>query len=255
MQANRRNFIKSVGVLAAGISLPVQVFGVSGASQVHFAQLVYSGGNWRPRNTALRRLAWEVHKRTVVDTALEPTEVKPVTGMLSSSPFVYLSGDRPFPELGAPAISALSRFVRLGGTLLVDPAFTPDGDTKGLEACLDLHMKKIVPGVQPQEVPAGHVVYRSFYQIERPVGRVEGPNTLTGYEVDGRLAIIRAWHDLGGAWARDNLGNWEFDVVPGGDRQREKAFRLGVNLVLYALCLDYKNEEPHRRFNRHLVEE
>jgi hypothetical protein len=34
-------------------------------------------------------------------------------------------------------------------------------------------------------------------------------------------------------------------VVPGGEDQREEAFRLGINLVMYALCLDYKTEQAH----------
>ena len=59
------------------------------------------------------------------------------------------------------------------------------------------------------------------------------------------FAVIRGDHDLGGAWARDNLGNWEFEAVPGGPTQRESAIRLGVNVVLYALLLDYKDEQAH----------
>ena len=38
---------------------------------------------------------------------------------------------------------------------------------------------------------------------------------------------------------------WEHEVVPGGDDQREEAFRLAINLVMYALCLDYKTEQAH----------
>ena len=34
-------------------------------------------------------------------------------------------------------------------------------------------------------------------------------------------------------------------MVPGGDDQREEAFRVGVNLAMYALCLDYKTEQAH----------
>jgi hypothetical protein len=254
MQSNRRKFLTSTGLLTLSGMFPRWVFGVGLASQVNIMQMVYPGGNWRPRPTALRRLAWEVHKRTVVDAVLEPGQVKPVNGMLAKSPLVYLSGDRPFPDWNESAIRALNRFVRLGGTIIVDPAFTPDGDARGFDASIDGQLKKIMPDIKPEEVPSNHVLYRSFYQVLRPYGRVEGPATLTGFTVDGRLAIIRTNHDLGGAWARDNLGNWEFEVSPGGDRQREKAFRLGINLVLYALCLDYKDEKPHRRFGEQRVQ-
>ena len=53
---------------------------------------------------------------------------------------------------------------------------------------------------------------------------------------------------LAGAWARDNFGQWEHEVYPGGDGQRELAFRLGINLAMYALCLDYKTDQVHVPF-------
>lgn len=255
MQANRRTFLKTTSVLAAAAALPRSVLGVGAASEVQLGQLVYSGGNWRPRVTALRRLAWEIHKRTAVDVSLESAELKPTAEALSTSPILYVSGDRAFPEWGEKADAALGRFLRLGGTLIVDPAYTPDGNIDGFDQSFNANIDKILPGVPEREVPADHVIYRSFYQLARPVGRVEGPGVLKGYELDGRLAVIRTRHDLGGAWARDNLGSWEFEVTPGGERQRENAFRLGINMVLYVLCLDYKNEKPHRRFNKQVVEE
>jgi hypothetical protein len=76
-------------------------------------------------------------------------------------------------------------------------------------------------------------------------------------ERDRRLAVVYTQNDLGGAWARDGFGRWEHEVIPGGDDQREEAFRVGVNLAMYALCLDYKTEQAHidyilrtRRFTR-----
>ncbi len=255
MRSNRRFFFKTAGLAAAGLLLPMRSGGAGTGSQVNIGQLVYSQGNWCPRPTALRRLAWEVHKRTVVDAALEPTEVKPVPGMLARNPLVYLSGDRPFPDWSDFHVSALSRFIKLGGTLIVDPAYTPDGDADGFETAVNRQIAKIMPGTKVGDIPEEHVIYRTFYQISRPVGRVEGPPKLSGHKIEQRFAIIRTKHDLGGAWARDNLGNWEYEVRPGGERQRENAFRLGINLVLYALCLDYKNEKPHRRFSQHRIED
>jgi len=34
-------------------------------------------------------------------------------------------------------------------------------------------------------------------------------------------------------------------VVPGGERQREMAFRTGVNIVMYALTGNYKTDLVH----------
>jgi hypothetical protein len=250
MQANRRFFLTSCGLSFAGFFLPRVCFSVGEASQIELAQMSYSGGNWRPRPTALRRLSWELHKRCAVDAMLEPSEVKAQTRSLSRSPLVYLSGDRSFTEWSEPQILALRRFLQLSGTLVIDTAHTPDGDAAGFEVSAEKLLSDIMPNTPMEPVSPSHVLFRSFYQIDRPMGRILGPPQLTGLLVADRLAVIMSRHDLGGAWARDNLGNWEFSVEPGGDRQRESAFRLGINIVMYALCLDYKNEEPHRRFGR-----
>lgn len=254
MQANRRTFLHTLSLAAAGCLCPGGLQAVGAASQVQAMQLVYSGGNWHPRPTALRRLLWEVHKRTAVNAALEPVDVKPSIRSLSRSPLSYLSGDRPFTAWDDVAVSALSRYFQLGGTLIVDPALDAKGEDHGFAPAATGLIESALPGVEAKNIPGDHVLFRAFYQIDRPVGRIAGPEHLTGYTVGDRLAAIVTHHDLGGAWARDNLGNWELPVEPGGDRQREKAFRLGINMVMYALCLDYKDEEPHRRFGREITE-
>ncbi|HUT78295.1 MAG TPA: DUF4159 domain-containing protein [Polyangia bacterium] len=245
---SRRGFLAGLGSLAAAALAGGPALGAGGSSPVDLAQIVYPGGNWLPRPSALRRLAWEVHKRTAIETALEPSAIKPVIEQLAGGPLAFLCGDRPFPAWDAGQIDALSRFLRLGGTLVVDPAFTADGAVSGFDASVDWLLSAALPRVRGTALAPGHLVFRTFYDVARPVGRVEGPAELTGYSIGERLAVIRSHHDLGGAWARDNLGNWEYEVTPGGSLQRENAFRLGINLVMYALCQDYKDEQPHRRF-------
>jgi hypothetical protein len=89
------------------------------------------------------------------------------------------------------------------------------------------------------------VVFRSFYRIERPVGRLAISPVMEAVMRDGRLVVAYVQNDLGGAWARDDFGNYELSCEPGGERQREMSFRLGINLVMYALCLDYKSDQVH----------
>ena len=47
------------------------------------------------------------------------------------------------------------------------------------------------------------------------------------------------------AWAVNNEGQPLFPCVPGGEAQRERAFRFGVNLVIYALTGNYKDDQLH----------
>ena len=48
-----------------------------------------------------------------------------------------------------------------------------------------------------------------------------------------------------GAWAVDGQGRPAYAVVPGGEHQREMAFRFGINLVIYALTGNYKTDVVH----------
>ncbi len=204
----------------------------------------YAGGHDRPRDTAPRRLAWELRKRTSVDTRLEPSDARLDDPSIYLTPFLYWAGDEAFPALSEAEIVGLRRFVTFGGTLLVDDA-APGG---GFLGAVERELARALPDTPVERLPSGHTLFRSYYLVDRPMGRVSGPDHLDAVMIDGRAAVILSAHDLGGAWARDVYGNWTYPVEPGGDVQREQAIRLGVNVVLYALCLDYKDDQVHAPF-------
>lgn len=247
MSISRRGLLAGSAAAAGLAALPRRAAAIGPASKFQFGQLQL-GPSWDARPTALRRMAWEIDKRTSIDVELEPVPLSLKSDKLFEHPFLYLTGDREI-ELPPPAeIETLRRFLTFGGFLLVDSA---DGTTDG---AFDGSVRKLVDEVFPRPatglelVPIEHVVYKSFYLLERPVGRVAVSPALEGVTRDGRLVAVYAQNDLGGAWARDNFGNWEFTCEPDGEKQRELAFRLGVNLVMYALCLDYKTDQVHVPF-------
>ena len=89
------------------------------------------------------------------------------------------------------------------------------------------------------------MIYKTFYLLDHPSGRVLEAPFLEMAKVGKRAAVIYSKNDMAGAWSRDERGDWEFEVTPGGEGQREYAIRTGVNLVMYALCLDYKDDAVH----------
>jgi hypothetical protein len=89
------------------------------------------------------------------------------------------------------------------------------------------------------------VLWKSFYILRQPAGRILAAPYVEAVERDRRLAVVYSQNDLCGAMARDGFGRWEHEVIPGGEAQREQAFRFAVNIVMYAFCLDYKNEQAH----------
>ena len=199
-----------------------------------------------PRPTALRRLAWELERRTSLVTNPEPIELGPGSPDFFRYPLCVLSGDRGFAMPVQADLLRLRRYLTFGGCLFIDSA---EGRAGGaFDDSVRKLLARVLPGDVPKPVPADHVLWKSFYILRENPGRVLVSPTLIGVERDRRLAVIYTQNDICGAMARDGFGRWEHDVVPGGDEQRELCFRFAVNVVMYALCLDYKTEQAHIDF-------
>lgn len=204
------------------------------------------GGSWEPRPTALRRLLWELAKRTSVEVTPDAVPVNASSPDLFYLPLLYWAADGDFPPLDAQSRAQLSRYMTFGGFILCDSV---DGaEDSGAIPAFKRELAAILPGTPPVLIPREHVIYKSFYLLDRAEGRTVASPELWGVATDNRIAAVLTRNDLGGAWARDNFGNYVHEVVPGGEPQRERAMRLGINLIMYALCLDYKEDQVHIPF-------
>ncbi|HEY1546762.1 MAG TPA: DUF4159 domain-containing protein [Kofleriaceae bacterium] len=236
-----------LGALAATLLVPRWARAIGPGSKFRFGQLQL-GTSWNPRPNSLKRMARELGKRTSVDVEDEPAIVAPTSENLFETPFLYLAGDRAMDLPSAAGIEALRRFLTFGGFLLIDSA---EGATDG---AFDASVRKLIATIFPQPakgleiIPPDHVVFKSFYLLDKPVGRLAIAPALEGVLHDDRLVCAYVANDLGGAWARDDFGNYDYPCEPGGEQQRELAVRMGVNLVMYALCLDYKSDQVHVPF-------
>ena len=112
-----------------------------------------------------------------------------------------------------------------------------------------------IPRLEP--VPENHVLTKSFYLLTSFPGRWEGGelwvearskspggSSRTG-RTDGVSSILITSNDFAAAWALDERNTPLFPVVPGGELQREWAYRVGVNIVMYALTGNYKADQVH----------
>jgi hypothetical protein len=113
-----------------------------------------------------------------------------------------------------------------------------------------------VPPLEP--VPEDHVLTKSFYLMRNFPGRWDGgtlwveaepeseaDRTERSRRTDGVSSIVVTSNDLASAWALDDHNRPLYATVPGGEVQREMAFRAGVNLVMYALTGNYKADQVH----------
>ncbi len=243
MRFSRRALFASALGAALARTLPARAFG--DAARLIFAQVRHAG-RWDPRPDGLGRLAWEISKRTSIETSPLVKSIGLADPDLFRTPFAVLSSDAAVPALGAGEVAALRRYLSYGGLLLFDDASGRRGSA--FEGSARELVARVLPGAQLAKVAREHVLYQSFYLLDGPSGRVASTPDLEAVELGGRLAVIYSGNDLVGAFARDSLGSWEMEVTPGGEQQREKAIRLGVNLAMYALCLDYKEDQVHIPF-------
>ena len=225
---------------------PLPSFALGEQSKFVVAQVQYRGGNWAPRPTASKRLMWEVIKRTSVDAALDSVSVRPDDPAIFARPFLYMSGDEEFEPFTDAEVAALRLFLNSGGTLLADDAGATPG--QGFDKSFRQLVKRLFPEKPLAALPADHAIFNSFYLLDQAYGRTLTNPNIEGISLANYTPLVYCQNDLGGAWARDNLGNWEYEVVPGGERQREMSFRLGVNIVIYALTVDYKKDQVHSPF-------
>ncbi len=199
-----------------------------------------------PRPDAVPRLAWELERRTSLVTVPETLAIKPSDPELFRHPFVMLTGDRAFAPLPDGDVTRLRRYLTYGGFLFVDSAEGHAGG--GFDESVRKLLGRILPGDLPVRVPDGHVLWKSFYMLHEPAGRILAAPYVEAVERDRRVVVVYTQNDVCGAMARDGFGRWEHEVIPGGEVQREQAFRFAINVLMYALCLDYKNEQAHIEF-------
>ena len=202
-------------------------------------------------------------------TALEPGEpigLDIVHDELAFYPLIYWPIA---PGAARPSEAALKRidtYMKDGGTVLFDTRDAvvappgPGGDTRSPGM---LELRKIlssldIPELEP--VPRDHVLTKTFYLLRDFPGRfnsgqlwVEALPANSDEDTSGRPArggdgvssIIITSNDLAGAWATRSDGQPMLPMVVGEPRQRELAFRAGVNIVMYTLTGNYKADQVH----------
>ncbi|MGD0674297.1 MAG: DUF4159 domain-containing protein [Polyangiaceae bacterium] len=196
--------------------------------------------------SAPARWAWELVQRTSAPARLHPSVVHADDAAIVDDPFLYWSADGEVAPLTSAEMTGLRRFFALGGVLLVDdPNPGEHGEPSAFGRSARREIARVLPDSAPVAVGTDHVVFRTFYFLRRAEGRIAGPPSLDAIVRAGQVQVLFAENDLGGALARSSTGVWEQQVVPGGDLQRERAIRLAVNIAMYVLCSNYKDDQVH----------
>lgn len=202
-------------------------------------------------------------------TALEagdPVGVDPARDELAFFPLIYWPIVPGAPKPPQDAINKIDAYMKQGGTVVFDTrdaVEAPPGDnggaqTPGMQTLRELLATLDVPELEP--VPREHVLTKTFYLLRDFPGRFNSGQTWVetlprededetaqrpARGGDGVSPIIITSNDLAGAWAIRPDGQPMLPLTPGEPRQREFAFRAGVNIVMYTLTGNYKADQVH----------
>ena len=202
-------------------------------------------------------------------TALEPGDpvgLDIARDELVFYPLIYWPIVPGAPRPSDAALKRIDAYMKDGGTVLFDTrdaVIAPAGQGGETRSPGMLELRKIlssldIPELEP--VPRDHVLTKTFYLLRDFPGRFDGGQlwvealpSESEQEASGRPArggdgvssIIITSNDFAGAWATRPDGQPMLPMVDEQPRQRELAFRAGVNIVMYTLTGNYKADQVH----------
>jgi len=208
-------------------------------------------------------LSQTLFARTSVEPAA-PVGLDLERDMLMFYPLLYwpITAGQPTPSL--KAYRKLNAFLQSGGMIVFD---TRDGDIAGFgtSSSNSLRLQKItygidIPALEP--MPQDHVLTRAFYLLQDFPGRYtqrdiwveaapQAVEKAAGMPFrnlnDGVSPVIIGGNDWAAAWAVDAQGKQMFPIGRNASdrRQRELAYRFGINLVMHVLTGNYKSDQVH----------
>lgn len=196
------------------------------AHTVRLAIVKYGGGgDWYEGITPMPRFISFVRRNTGIDVAPEAEVVELSNDKLYTYPFLFLTGhgNVVFSETEA---RRLRRYLENGGFLYID-------DDYGLDPYIRREMKKVFPEQDFVELPFNHGIYSAHYDFPDGLPKIHEhdgkPPQGFGLFHNGRLVVYYTYET--------NISDgWESPDVHGNPPEvREKALRMGVNILTYAL--------------------
>ncbi len=205
-------------------------------------------------------------QRTALEAG-EPVGLDLGRDELAFFPLIYWPIVPDAPRPSAQVLARIDAYMKRGGTVLFDTRDAvmappgPGGETRspGMVALRAILSSLDIPELEP--VPKDHVLTKTFFLLRDFPGRfnsgqlwVEAMPAVDENDDeakrparggDGVSSIIITSNDLAGAWATRSDGQPMLPLVPGEPRQREFAFRAGVNIVMYTLTGNYKADQVH----------
>jgi len=195
-------------------------------SALRVARLHYSGGgDWYWGGSALPNLLRYVHDNTDFPVDTIERQLTIMDADLFEYPFLFATGHGVI-SFSAEERERLRLYLGGGGFLFVN-------DSYGMESSFRKEMARLFPERKVVEVPFDHPIYHCFFDFPNGPPKIHehDNNPPRGYAVilNGRVVLyFLVESDIGDGWE-------DPQVHQDPPEKREEAFRMGVNLLAYAL--------------------
>jgi hypothetical protein len=240
---------------------------IRAVAQTHLAYVVT--GNEDVDNivkSGLAGLTLFLAQRTALEAG-DPVGVDLARDELAFYPMIYWPVVPGAPKPPQAALDHLDAYMKQGGTVVFDtrdaveapPTANGANETPGMLTLRNILGSLDIPELEP--LPRDHVLTKTFYLLREFPGRFvtgqtwvealprdpddEPTSSRPARGGDGVSPIIITSNDLVGAWAMRPDGQPMLPLTPNEPRQREFAFRAGVNIVMYTLTGNYKSDLVH----------
>ncbi|MEA3474964.1 MAG: DUF4159 domain-containing protein [Candidatus Cloacimonadota bacterium] len=184
------------------------------------------GGDWYNDTSVIPNLLREINNRTNINAAKDQVIVSLKDNRIFNYPFLYLTGHGNI-VLSDEEIKNLREYLKKGGFLYVD-------DDYGLDKYFRREIARVFPNKSLQELPSSHPIFSCFYHFENGLPKIhehdnKRPQAFALFNNFGRMIVLYTYEsNISDGWASP-------DVHKDPPEIRERAFKMGINIVYYVL--------------------
>lgn len=188
------------------------------------ARVKYNGGgDWYTGPTSIPNLARFCNKHLETNLSLEEDIVELNSPEIFGFPLLYMTGHGNVVFSMAEA-NNLRSYLDAGGFIIIN-------DSYGMDQFIRIELKKVFPNQNLRKIPLNHVIYRDKFLFKSlpKIHEHDGEAAQgLGLFIEDRLVLFYNYEcDLGDGWEDPSVHNDPKEV-------REKALKMGANLVKYA---------------------
>lgn len=193
---------------------------------IKIAKLKYSGGgDWYANRTSLPNLIKFCNQTLSTNIHPKPEVIEAGSELIYNYPFVHMTGHGNV-VFNQQEADNLRQYLTNGGFLHID-------DNYGMDKFIRTELKKIFPEHELVELPFDHKIYHQKYKFPKGLPKIHEhdnkPAQGFGIVHEGKLVVFYTYEsDLGDGWE-------DYEVHKDSEEIRQKALKMGANIVSFAL--------------------